>query len=103
MTLYNESSLPKLQATYGAKTREEKRAGGRIENWKLVEFNDISPFKGEEGRIVVVGTLHEDPYWGYTPGEPGPIRTSLIVSINDDQTELETMNTVYQLGAPHKE
>lgn len=39
---------------------------------------------------------------GYVVGDSylgnSPLRTSVIVSINEDETELETLNTIYKLG-----
>ncbi len=88
MTIYNEESRAKLSEKVPVKTREQKRTGGIIENWSLV------PFYGDETKLVVVGTLHDDSQWG----SGGPIRTSLILSINEDETEAETLNTIYKLG-----
>ena len=88
MTIYNEESRAKVYEQFPEKSREQKREGGTIENWSLVSFY------GEETRMVVVGTLYGDSYWG----SGGPIRTSLILSINEDETEAETLNTIYKLG-----
>jgi hypothetical protein len=87
MTIYNEESRAKLAEKTPVKSREEKRVGGLIENWSLV------PFYGDATKLVVVGTLSGDNYW-----DQGPIRTSLILSINEDETEAETLNTIYKLG-----
>lgn len=67
------------------KSRDEKRIGGVIHNWYIddVTFPD---------NPVVRGLLIGDSYWGNEI-----IRTSVIVSINEDETELETLNTIYQL------
>ncbi len=88
MTIYNEESRAKVYERNPQKSREQKRVGGLIENWSLV------PFYGDETKLVVVGTLHDDSQWG----SGGPIRTSLILSINEDETEAETLNTIYKLG-----
>lgn len=88
MTIYNEESRAKMAEQYPVKPREEKRIGGLIENWSLV------PFYGDESKLVVVGTLNDDSRWG----TGGPIRTSLILSINEDETEAETLNSIYKLG-----
>lgn len=87
-TTYNEDSRNRLSEVFPVKSRDVKRQGGIIENWSLV------PFMGDESKLVVTGTLYDDAYWG----NGGPIRTSLVYSINEDLTEVETLNTVYQLG-----
>ena len=68
------------------KSRESKRIGGIIHNWYVddITFGKDNP--------VVRGMIQGDLYWNY-----GPIRTSVIVNINEDETELETLNTIYQL------
>jgi hypothetical protein len=65
-----------------------KRIGGTINNWWINDtlFGKDSP--------VVMGRLQDDSKWG----ESTLIRTSTIVSINEDETELETLNTIYKLG-----
>ncbi|BBA65238.1 predicted ORF [Xanthomonas phage XacN1] len=87
MTTYNEESRAKIYEQYPQKPREQKRIGGLIENWSLV------PFNGDDKKLVIVGSLSGDNYW-----DKGPIRTSLIMSINEDETEAETLNTIYKLG-----
>lgn len=70
------------------KSRDEKRIGGIIHNWWI----DTETFGSDNP--VVRGRLTDDNYWGR--GNT-PIRTSVIVNINEDETELETLNTIYQL------
>lgn len=67
------------------KSRDEKRDGGVIYGW----YVDDVTFPNNP---VVRGWINGDMIWGN-----GPIRTSVIVSINEDETELETLNTIYQL------
>lgn len=87
MTIYNEESRAKISEQYPVKTREQKRIGGLIENWSLV------PLNGDDKKLVITGSLSGDNYW-----DRGPIRTSLILRINEDETEAETLNTIYKLG-----
>lgn len=82
MTIYNEES----RKQYPDKPRDQKRQGGVIENWSVISF-------GNDEKKVVVGQIFTDVY-----REGSDIRTSLIYSINDDESEVETLNTVYQLG-----
>jgi hypothetical protein len=63
-----------------------KRQGGTIQQWWIDETT-FAPDK------VVRGVVEGDDYWGRTP-----LRTSTIVSINENETELETLNTIYKLG-----
>lgn len=87
-TIFNEASRATMAEVRPVKDRSEKRAGGLIENWRIM------PFMNNPDSLVITGTLLNDSYWG----SHGPIRTSLILSINDDETEAETLNTIYQLG-----
>lgn len=64
-----------------------KREGGKIEQWWI----DRTTFG--ESQPVVRGYVVGDSYFGNSP-----LRTSVIVSINEDETELETLNTIYKLG-----
>lgn len=87
-TVFNEASRATMAEVHPVKDRAEKRVGGLIENWRVI------PFMNNPNSLVITGTLLNDSMWG----PHGPIRTSLIVSINDDETEAETLNTIYQLG-----
>lgn len=87
MTVYNKESREKLAEKVAPKPREQKRVGGLIENWSLV------PFNGDDTKLVIVGSLSGDDSW-----DEGTIRTSLIMSIDEDETEAETLNTIYKLG-----
>lgn len=68
------------------KSRESKRLGGVIHNWWI---DDVTWGKDNP---VVRGVVVGDTHW-----DNAPIRTSVIVNINEDETELETLNTIYQL------
>lgn len=97
MTKYNEETL-KDSKYQPLKDKSVKRVvGGTLEDWEIV------PFYGNPRRMVVRGTITNDSNWN-GPGyeKQGPLRTSLIVEINDDQTELETLNTIYKLGKPRE-
>jgi hypothetical protein len=87
MTIYNEESRARAYERNPQKSREQKRIGGIIENWSLV------PLYSDDKTLVITGSLSGDNYW-----DRGPIRTSLILSINEDETEAETLNTIYKLG-----
>lgn len=69
-----------------------KRIGGTIENWRIIDYFGNSS-------DVIVGTVYGDDNWpdGFY------LRTSLIVNISEDKTEVETLNTVYKLGKPYQE
>lgn len=89
MTEYNHESRAKVAEVYGPeKTRDQKREGGLITDWRLV------PLGGQEDKLVIKGITSGDDYWA----DGKPLRTSLIVSINEDETEAETLNTIYKLG-----
>ena len=96
MTKYNEETL-KDSKYQPLKDKSVKRVGGTLEDWEIVPFYDNS------GQMVVRGTITNDSNWN-GPGDEnkGTQRTSLIVEINDDQTELETLNTIYKLGKPRE-
>ncbi len=95
MTKYNEEVLK--EAKYQPlKDKAVKRNGGTLEDWEVV------PFWFDSNKMVVVGTITKDANWNGPGHEEGPLRTSLIVEINDDQTELETLNTIYKLGKPRE-
>ena len=67
-----------------------KRTGGTIENWSIVDYFG-------SGRNVIVGDVYGDSNWS----EGFAIRTSEIVKIAEDNSEVETLNTVYKLGKPY--
>lgn len=64
-----------------------KREGGTLENWQVVKYS--------HGVNVVVGKIYGDDCWR----EGMTLRTSFIVSLNDDT--VETNNTIYKLGKPY--
>ena len=69
-----------------------KRIGGTIENWSIVDYFG-------SGRNVVIGDVYGDSNWP----EGFAIRTSEIVKVvaTADNSEVETLNTVYKLGKPY--
>lgn len=72
----------------------------RLENWAP---NQMIMHMGS-GRMAInglVGKVFNDEKKRFEDGTV--ITTSLVMSINQDQTEARTMNTVYQLGAPAPE
>lgn len=85
----NTFSVSEKVAEMNTKTREQKRAGGRIENWVL------SDWYGNDAVFVIVGDVFEDDNW------PSGIdlRTSAIVKLDLENNEAETLNTIYKLGA----
>lgn len=70
-----------------------KKYGGRLENWyeKTITYES-----GKPSESVVFGNVYDDPRWS----DGTKVRTSLVVSLNEDQRTLETMNTNYSLGEP---
>jgi hypothetical protein len=66
------------------KTTGEKRVGGKLENWVQIHLSETDS--------VFTGDIYGDAYW--RDGEF--LRTSLIVALREG--EVETLNTVYQLG-----
>lgn len=66
-----------------------KQAGGRIENWHVIELGDIK---------IVRGIVFGDPRWA----DGGPLTTSQVVEITEDETLLVTRNTFYELGEKAK-
>lgn len=75
-------------AAKNTKTREEKRNGGRIENWALCDYyNDKTTF-------VVYGDIYGDDKWSSS----ADLRTSCIVKLDIEKSEVETLNTIYKLG-----
>lgn len=72
------------------KTREQKRIGGTLEGWALYKW-----WGSNEG-YVICGDVYGDSGWR----DGDDLRTSLIVSIDVEKNEAETLNTVYKLGKP---
>lgn len=66
-----------------------KQAGGRIENWYVLEHEDLR---------IVRGNVYGDPRWA----DGGPLTTSQVVEITEDETLLVTRNTFYELGKKAK-
>ncbi len=84
MTTYNEES----RKNHPTKARADKRDGGIIQNWSII------PYYGDSTKMVIVGSIVDDARFG----SDKPIRTSLVLNINEDETEAETLNTIYKLG-----
>ena len=84
-TYYNIEAL-KDTAKYPVKDISQKRNGGTLENWELIDCWN--------GNTVCIGTLVGDSNWD--DGEI--VQTSMVVSVNGKT--LETLYTVYQLGTP---
>jgi len=85
---YYNVEARKDTARFPKKKASEKRQGGTIEGWDIVNF------RGDPDSKVVVGHVKNDGVWGDEPY----LRTSLIVSIDTDKKVLETLNTIYTLG-----
>ncbi len=80
--LYNESYV----ASKPGKAREDKRIGGRLENWEIILY--------PTGHHVIVGYVYGDNAWR----EGQDIRTSVLVSVDEEDGVAETLNTIYTLG-----
>lgn len=76
---------------YQMKATADKRQGGTIDGWDIVNF------RGDPDSKVVIGHVKNDGVWGDEPY----LRTSLIVSIDLENKVLETLNTIYTLGEPY--
>lgn len=81
-----EDAAKGVDAKYKIKTRDQKRQGGTLFKWKLM------PWWGS-GNTVAVGEIKDDANWN---GERD-LRTSLVVSVDRELGELETLNTIYKL------
>ena len=83
--------------------KKNKKFGGTIFAWRKVKVDGISRKElnsayGKNLGYVIRGYIGEDPTGrGF---DYGPLRTSLVVKMNEDMTEIETLNTIYHLGAP---
>lgn len=98
-TRYNEETFKKYRDLAQLKTpREQKRIGGTLENW-YVGLAIVSKPTDSKEYVSLHGELHNDLVW-YPEGQTGPMHTSLLIEINDDMTEAETLNTIYKLGKP---
>lgn len=80
---------------------KQKKYGGRIENWWKQEFTPEQKQKfnelyGHNLGFVIHGRLGQDhKNRGF---DNGPIRTSIVVRFTP--TQIETLNTIYDLGDP---
>lgn len=81
-----EDAAKGVDAKYKIKTRDQKRQGGTLFKWKLMPW-------WASGSIVAVGEIKDDVNWN---GERD-LRTSLVVSVDREVGELETLNTIYKL------
>ena len=80
---------------------KQKKYGGRIENWWKQEFTPeqkqkLDELYGHNLGFVVRGQLGKD--YKNRGFDNGPIRTSLVVRFTEHQ--IETLNTIYDLGDP---
>jgi hypothetical protein len=73
------------------KTREQKRVGGTLENWALFKW-----WGSAHAGYVICGDVFGDSGWR----DGDDLRTSLIVNIDVEKNEAETLNTIYKLGKP---
>ena len=72
----------------------QKKYGGRIEGWRISNWN-------ASGIQVAAGNLYDDPQERSIEGDF--IRTSVVVKVFENNTKLETLNTIYDLGEPYVE
>ena len=83
-----EDAAKGIDAKYKIKTRDQKRQGGTLFKWKLM------PWWGSSNNVTVaVGEIKDDANWS---GERD-LHTSLVVSIDREAGELETLNTIYKI------
>lgn len=82
-----KSTLPTYDPITG------KRIGGTLENWS---YNCWS--KSQEV-YVVYGNIYDDCMWY----EGQQIRTSEVVKLDEENSLLETLNTIYKLGTKYVE
>lgn len=85
---YYNTKTRKDTSIYPKKKASEKRQGGHIDNWQVVDY------RGDGNYKVVFGHVKGDSIWDNSPS----LRTSLIVSIDREKKVLETLNTIYTLG-----
>ncbi len=81
-----------------------KKYGGTIIRWYKQDVTgymskaELNRAYGKNLGFIVRGFLPEDPtgrgFGGY------PLQTSLVVKINKAQTQIETLNTIYDLREP---
>lgn len=88
--LYNEEVFANNPGKYVNKPFAEKRNGGKITGWGTLNVN----FSGEgPAKEVLFGRVFEDDTWD----DGAHLRTSLLVSIDEEAGVAETLNTVYTL------
>ena len=63
-----------------------KQFRGTIKNWKQVPAYT----KGET--IIIGEPCRDNPFYKYES-----MHTSMVISINEDRTEVETLNSIYKL------
>lgn len=68
-----------------------KQFQGTIKNWKQVAAHT----KGET--IIIGEPCKDNRFYGYES-----MHTSMVVSINEDRTEVETLNSIYKLQDERK-
>jgi hypothetical protein len=67
-----------------------KRYGGKLENWKVVDWCKST------GETVVYGNLYNDPAQRFLQG--AVVRTSSVIHLDYENMKLDTANTIYDLG-----
>lgn len=87
------------------KSRESKRAGGKLNNWYKFAYAKtpmsmrVNSEDGNDYQVVIKGIIEGDGNW--PDGEA--LRTSLIVNLDESNNTVETLNTIYTLGNKHPE
>lgn len=84
-----EFTVTERVAKIHTKTREQKRLGGRIDNWALYDWY------GDKSTFVICGDVFEDENWPTGVD----LRTSCVVKLDLENNEAETLNTIYKLGS----
>jgi len=76
-----------------------KKVGGTIKNWQIHNLTITKEaiekaYPGQNAQpMVFTGTVVNDPTGRWKPGHH--MRSSLIVAINKERTEIETLKTIY--------
>lgn len=66
-----------------------KKYGGRLENWSYTNYHST-------GRETFYGNLYDDPSKRWEDG--CSIHTSLVVHWDKETNQIETLNSIYDLG-----
>lgn len=85
--------------------KKKKKYGGVVEHWQLhnlkVSEEVLKQVHPKAQPLMFTGTLKEDPTGRFAAGHH--VRSSLILSmekLNDNETKVETLNTIYTLKGP---